>query len=94
MDSRHQLLQRIDSLQDLHAWDFDKDRQRHSCTIDDYTIHIDRDGTHGYLWQLEHERYGVLMPWVPAPTTAVAKTDALAYTRAHLNANLQHQHAE
>lgn len=93
MDKHQQTLQRLDELNELHLWDFDIIRRRHSTEVDGYTLSIDPDGQNGYLWLLEHERYGVLMPWAHAATRAAAKTDGLCFLRAHLNAQLADQHA-
>jgi hypothetical protein len=91
-----QLLQHLDQLSvgGFDTWDFDRERQRYKTKVDGYTITVDPNGTDGYLWMLEHERYGVIMRWAHAATRAIAREEALAYTRAHLNAHFQHAHAE
>jgi hypothetical protein len=88
-----QHIERLDAVGEVSTWVFDSTRSRHTLELDGYTIHIEAEGDH-YLWMLEHERYGVIMPWAPANTRAKAREDGLAYWRAHLHGHFQHAHAE
>lgn len=73
-------------------WEHDLDRDRWTAKVDAYTIHCDRRSEHA-LFQVEHDRFGVMVPWRRVRSLTVAKEDALDYVRACIHGQREHVEA-
>lgn len=90
---KEELLKELDRLHGPGPWAFDQEKQRYTGTAGEYSLLVDkRNGS--CTWQVEHTRYGVLVPWTPNGVVAYAKREAVDYVRAHVLGVYEEQHAQ
>ena len=96
--TKTELLQQLETASgSFDRWQFDITRQRYTLVVGeadtDYTVHVDKRRGQAE-WQVEHARYGVLVPWTPALVISYARLEAMDFVRAHILSIREPQHAD
>ncbi len=82
-----------DLLAEHSAWQHHQPRNRYSLFVGPYTLHVDSLPT-AVLWQVEHERFGVLQPWTMEQSPAAARHAAVAFAKFHHQGLYEPKHLE